>query len=201
MEAINNLPLFSTTPMAFLNALELLSSRCEKWEVFAHRGVTLKAQVAVLQKHLLLLRHHQLDDWKQLRNYREESHAKAAFKWLPELIAVVKELMLPSSDHMPDVGLQFPTTRSSSEAEQCLFGSALPATDSKTLKERCQYLWSYLEQNIFPKPIGEFEARLNVIILVSQLFQVICVTPALKLRDCDIHDFDCRRLRWKSRQL
>lgn len=131
--------------MSLLNALELLLSRCERWEPFAHRHVSLKAEMAQLRSRIVFLRHQQLQDWRDLRNFREETRAKEAYVWTPDLVLFLREIIVDNANN---------------------------SLQDEISKSHCQKVWSYLEMNTLSKSIGQFESRLHVIEVVSQMFQV-----------------------------
>lgn len=141
-DIIQRLPVFHTTTMSLVNALELLLDRCERWEKFAHRGVSLKSQMSQLGQHIVLLRHQQLQDWRELRNFRESTQSREAFLWTPDVVLFLKDLV--------------------EEQEE----------ENEISRSCCQTLWSYLEKNTLSKPIGQFDTRLQIIDVLSQLLQV-----------------------------
>jgi midasin (ATPase involved in ribosome maturation) len=145
-----------------MNILQLVISRCEKWETFAHRQISLKESTAKLTKYLFLLRNHQLSDWRELRNHREEHFSISVTSWAPQLIEFVSQLVHEMYQNVkPKQWATCENIISSLQDQSSLFS-----------KSHVQLLWSYLEQNIFPKPLGEFEARLNIISMASYFFKV-----------------------------
>lgn len=146
---IQNLPVFHTTTMSLVNALELLLDRCERWEKFAHRDISLKSEMSQLKQRIVILRHQQLQDWRELRNFHESAQAKEGFLWTPDLVLTLQAFITEKNED-----------------------DTTTATMNYLSRSRCQTLWSYLEESTLSKPIGQFDSRLQVVKVISYLLRM-----------------------------
>lgn len=156
--------------MRLLNALELLLGRCEIWEKFAHRGVSLRVEMLRLQQNIILLRHQQLQDWRRLRNFRESNQAKEAFLWTSDLILLLQDFTLEEMQTVTDEHRQ-------------------PDPSSLVERSRLQELWTYLETNLLAKPIGQYDSRLHIVEMLSQLLLAERSSPGKVQMGCVLGHF------------
>lgn len=110
----------------------------------------MKVEVLKLRQQVVFLRQQQLQDWRQLRNFHESSQAKAAYLWISDLMLILQGIIDQNQMHS-----------SCSHADY----------DSALSKDRIQMLWTYLEKHTLMKSIGEFDTRIQVVQVLSQLLR------------------------------
>lgn len=83
-ERVASFPI-SSPVMKFLTGFELLLRKCDEWESYASRDVSIKSQMERVTETIVQWRRHELQSWKELLRWEEHKCAVGSAKLWPHL--------------------------------------------------------------------------------------------------------------------